>query len=352
MRVRVFASTERNYSIDRYTRELVTHFPPDIDAQAVFYGRSQGFGGRTWERYVSYPRLAAQRGGDINIIATETYSHLLFALPRDRTIVVCHDVHPLRDDVPGGLNVALYRARFRLSLHFLRAAWRVVTVSENTRRELLAHCSFLRPERVVAIPSGINEDWKRVEDRGAIQAFRAQHGLGNRRIVLNVGNDVWYKNVARAVNGFGGLTDRDLVFVHVGSLTAPTKAQMEEYGADRFVHLQNLSDDTLRLLYSTAELLVFPSLSEGFGWPPLEAMACGCPVIASDRGSLPEVCGDAALTVNPDADSIAAAMRQLLDSPQLRADLVRRGAPQVARFSWNNTASAILGLFADSVASR
>jgi glycosyltransferase involved in cell wall biosynthesis len=96
-------------------------------------------------------------------------------------------------------------------------------------------------------------------------------------------------------------------------------------------------------LYSIAEMLVFPSLHEGFGWPPLEAMACGCPVITTRKASLPEVCGEACLYVDPrSVDDIAAAIRTLLKKSGMRTDLISAGLLQVRKFNWEKTAQAIL----------
>ncbi|MFH0905538.1 MAG: glycosyltransferase family 1 protein, partial [bacterium] len=94
-------------------------------------------------------------------------------------------------------------------------------------------------------------------------------------------------------------------------------------------------------LYNLAEMFVFPSLSEGFGLPPLEAMACGTPVIVSDRGALPEVVADAAITVAAeDARALAEAIVQVATSPEIRADLGRRGIRRAQQFSWRRTALA------------
>ncbi|GAI86912.1 unnamed protein product, partial [marine sediment metagenome] len=100
-----------------------------------------------------------------------------------------------------------------------------------------------------------------------------------------------------------------------------------------------LSDEEVALYYSNARCLLFPSLYEGFGFPALEAMACGCPVITSDNSSLPEVVGDAGVMVNPyDTDSLAQAMREVLTNSKLRDDMVRKGLEQSKKFSWERAA--------------
>jgi len=109
--------------------------------------------------------------------------------------------------------------------------------------------------------------------------------------------------------------------------------------------VQSASDEELLLFYNLSDMLVFPSSHEGFGWPPLEAMACGCPVITTRKASLPEVCGEACLYVEPfDIHGIASAIRELLENCSLRAQLIARGKCQAHRFSWRHTDSRMLEL--------
>jgi glycosyltransferase involved in cell wall biosynthesis len=109
--------------------------------------------------------------------------------------------------------------------------------------------------------------------------------------------------------------------------------------------------ETLRCFYESAAAFVFPSRYEGFGLPPLEAMACGTPVVTSNVSSLPEVVGDAALLVNPEnVFDIARGIREVLLDEALRADLIAKGRAQASRFSWERTARAVLEIYRDSAA--
>jgi glycosyltransferase involved in cell wall biosynthesis len=109
-----------------------------------------------------------------------------------------------------------------------------------------------------------------------------------------------------------------------------------------------LAREDLVLAYNLADLFVYPSLYEGFGLPSLEAMACGCPVVTSDRSSLPEVVGDAALLVDPeDVPALARAMAALLHRPDKRAELAARGFRQAGRFSWDRAARQTLEIYAE-----
>ena len=122
---------------------------------------------------------------------------------------------------------------------------------------------------------------------------------------------------------------------------------------DRVRLVENLPNEEFVALYNAAALLVLPSFYEGFGLPVLEAMACGTPVVCSERGSLPEIAGDAALLINPDdLDGLAAAMERALDDEPLRAQLRSRGFANVARFSWEKTARETLDIYRRMTASR
>jgi glycosyltransferase involved in cell wall biosynthesis len=109
------------------------------------------------------------------------------------------------------------------------------------------------------------------------------------------------------------------------------------------VFLDHVSDATIKALYRSALCLVFPSRYEGFGLPPLEAMACGCPVIVSRAASMPEICGDAALYCDPDRpDTVAASIRLIMTDPVLRAKLIASGRERAQLFSWERSASTLL----------
>jgi glycosyltransferase involved in cell wall biosynthesis len=140
------------------------------------------------------------------------------------------------------------------------------------------------------------------------------------------------------------------------SLVIAGKAQWREsevYGAVQQAGLEGrvvfpgyVDDADLPALYSAATVFVYPSLYEGFGLPPLEAMACGTPVISSDAASLPEVVGDAALLVDPtDSTALAQALRAVLTQPSLQADLRGRGLDQAALFSWERCAAQTLAVY-------
>lgn len=132
-----------------------------------------------------------------------------------------------------------------------------------------------------------------------------------------------------------------------GWMAEPIYEAVERLGLRQRVRfLDFVADDDLPLLYNLAHGLVYPALYEGFGFPPLEALACGTPVLASNTSSLPEVVGEAGVLVDPtDIESIAAGIQRLLDDEELVGELRRRGPQQAARFSWDQAAQRTLDIY-------
>lgn len=346
MNINIFRNTERNHSIDRYARELSGGFPSAYPVEVVSYSPSPRGLARQWDRYFGYRRHARRHQAAGNILVSEGLGYLLQALPPERTLCVCHDVHPLLLPGKKTFRERFFIQRYRWSLHFLPRARYVVTVSENTRAELLQALPSLQASKVVAVPNGLNPGWTAGVSGRQLDDCRARYGLGGRRVLLHVGNDVWYKNFPMAVRAFAQFSEPDLVLVHVGSVAPGTQALIERLQVGpRCVLLNNLGDEELRVLYSLASVFIFPSVHEGFGWPPLEAMACGCPVVTARRASLPEVCGDAVLYCDPeDPAQLAAAIRSVFSDADLRARLSQAGRVRAQQFSWTKTAQRLLEL--------
>jgi glycosyltransferase involved in cell wall biosynthesis len=200
------------------------------------------------------------------------------------------------------------------------------------------------------IPSGVAEDFAPAvrEDELLLRI-----GLpAGRRFVLVVGQDSPYKNHEGALRGFaaglGARGDIDLVMVRRrGSSGARLERLARELGVGGRIHiLSAVARADLVRLYAAAEVLLHPSLCEGFGNPVAEAMACGCPVITSDCSAMPEVAGEAAVLVDPhDVGDIAAALMRVVGDPSLRLALRLRGLARAKAFDWRACAEAYLALY-------
>jgi glycosyltransferase involved in cell wall biosynthesis len=205
---------------------------------------------------------------------------------------------------------------------------------------------------VTAIHLAANPLYERVYEETAVQATLRQHNLP-RGFILFVGTLEPRKNIPMLLQAYHLLrqeTAVDVPLLLIGSkgwLYNEIFTTIEELGLRQQVrHLSGIFDEQLAHLYTAAGLLATPSHYEGFGLPALEAMHCGCPVIVSNRGSLPEVAGQAGLLLDPD-DKVAwaEAMAQVLSSPDLRARMVAAGQIQAQKFNWHKTAAATLKLY-------
>jgi glycosyltransferase involved in cell wall biosynthesis len=240
-----------------------------------------------------------------------------------------------------------YRLAYPLAF---AGAVKIVAVSEATRRDVMKRYG-VPGEKIAAVHEGVDERFRRASEE-AVGRIRRKYDLPE-RFILNVGNTRPHKNVKGLLRGYlsylvraenpatlvlAGVQDRFFGEVReaVGTL---------EIG-DFVRFLGYIPEEDLVSVYSAAEAFVIVSMNEGFGLPPLEAMACGTPVAAARAGSLPEVLGDAALFVDPqDPRSIGAGILRILEDRETREGCVRKGMAQAGRYTWEKTAQAVLALY-------
>jgi glycosyltransferase involved in cell wall biosynthesis len=220
-----------------------------------------------------------------------------------------------------------------------RRSDRILTVSEASKRDIL-HFFNVEPEKIVVVYNAIDEHFSAAPSEEQVARIRERYQLDH-KFVLYVGNIKPHKNLVRLIEAFSRLrrTHDDLKLLIIGdeiSRLPALRRAVHRNKLHKFVRfLGYLKDDTLTVLYRLASVFVFPSLYEGFGLPPLEAMASGTPVVTSNVSSLPEVTGDAAVLVDPyDPDSIGEGMRRILDDPRLAEELRIKGLQRAREFSW------------------
>ncbi len=264
---------------------------------------------------------------------------------RARRVVTVHDVSYLVSD-------AFHTPRATALLH--RLTGRLIRRADLILTESQASAADIRrfygvpDERLRFIPLGVDVAAFAGPPRAAVEAYRVQRGLPA-EFFLSVGTLEPRKNLPRTIRALKRLHERGIDWPLVvagkrGWMCEPIDAAIRETGLEDQVHFVGyVSDAELALLYRAASALLYPSLYEGFGLPPLEAMAAGCPVVGSTRASLPEVIGDAGLLVEPeDGDALASAMTRLATDPELRRDLERRGRARAERFPWSQCAAETL----------
>jgi glycosyltransferase involved in cell wall biosynthesis len=231
-------------------------------------------------------------------------------------------------------------------------AERIIAISAYTGQMLVEKLGC-PPDRIRVVPLGIDPELFHPVEVSA--EFRRRYGLEpGRRYLLYVGSENPRKNLPRLVQALA-IVRRKMPRVSLIKVGTPEhlthyellKNQIHAAGLDdAFLFIGHVTQEDLASLYSAADAFVFPSLYEGFGLPPLEAMACGAPVICSNTASLPEVVGDAAIMLDPyDIDAWANAILQVLEDDALRQELCSRSLARAAQFTWERTVQQTIRVY-------
>jgi glycosyltransferase involved in cell wall biosynthesis len=267
------------------------------------------------------------------------------------TVVTLHDV--LHHDLPGFVSRAETLYRRRAYDGSVRSADVVVASSEFSRGRI-ADLVGVPPERIEVVPLGIDTDRFAPEADGDAAALEP---LGLPESFLIYPANLWpHKNHERLLEALARANAGGAELVLTGQgygRLDDLLARASSLGvAERVHHLGHVPSDMLPRLYRRARGMVFPSLYEGFGTPPLEAMACGLPVAASNRASLPEITGDAALLFDPESpEEIASAMEKLTSDGELRARLRAKGRERAAGYTWSAAARRHLEIYENAATS-
>jgi glycosyltransferase involved in cell wall biosynthesis len=263
-----------------------------------------------------------------------------------RTLVTVHDLSFLH--LPDCFQPSLVEyLRANVPLAAQRADC-VIADSESTRRDLIAAFD-VPPERTTVIYPAVEPRFRPIADARALTQVRLRYHLPE-RFILSLGTIQPRKNYIGLIEAFAQLDDADLHLVIVGGkgwLYEDVFAAVRERGLENRVLLPGYVDDVeLPALYNLATVFALPSLYEGFGIPPLEAMACGTPVVVSDNSSLPEVVGDAGLLVDArDSSALAGALDRLLSDDALRQALSEAGRTRAATHTWRRSAAQLLATY-------
>jgi glycosyltransferase involved in cell wall biosynthesis len=362
MKIAIDARKWRDYGIGTYVRNLVRHlaridhettyflFCDDADESTLrdlaenFVPVVERAGGYSVREHFSIPQQLERLGADL----LHSPHYVLPLLCRKRAVVTIHDcIHLLFPQyLPNRMALSYAKYMMRHAVHRGAA---ILTVSDASRRDILRFYPEADPERIQVVPNAIDdailddpgeEEMERVKERYQIRG----------RYILYAGNIKPHKNLDRLIAAFGLLKQRpgheDVKLLIIGDEVnkyGSLRRSMETSGVRQDVRFFGfVPDHTLSALYRMASVFAFPSLYEGFGLPPLEAMACGTPVVTSNISSLPEVVGDAALLVDPyNVEEIADGLARVLDDKALCSDLVARGRERVLHFSWERSVKAI-----------
>jgi glycosyltransferase involved in cell wall biosynthesis len=360
VRIGFDARAIRYRGIGTYSRNLLSHFPVS-DIQFVVFCQdeekdtiplSDSFTlvsanmnplaphGRT-----PFRNLVEKSGVDL-LHVPSSWAPTPLSVPLVSTV---HDVTPLL--YPRSLPQIL-RLRYKRQLgRTLQEARRVITVSQISFSALSAYAG-VDAAKVRVIHNGVSERFRPQTAPEALLAVRRRYGLPE-RFVFWVGDFRPEKNLTFLIQAWARLQKKlpePLPLVLAGAQTGDfpkLKKEVDRHGIEGAVLFPGfIRDDDLPALYSAATVFVFPSLYEGFGLPPLEAMACGTPCVVSNSSSLPEVTGSAALLFNPTSlDDFESCMLRVLTEPELYERLRQDGLRQSALFPWSKAASETLEVY-------
>jgi glycosyltransferase involved in cell wall biosynthesis len=278
-------------------------------------------------------------------------SGLLLPTAGHANVLTIHDLIPFHTPKYSEAATTMFGAGFANALNMDM----ILTYSDYTRRDVVTSLG-VREEKIRMIPLAANGQYRSITDPKILQPVLEKYGLAGRPYIIHLGTMEERKNLFRLVDAFQVLKQEEpspphcLIFAGEGPLLMMIRAKIHRMGLTPYARcLDFVPFEDLPALLNGADLCVFPSLYEGFGLPPLEAMSCGTPVIASNTTSLPEVVGDCGLLIDPlNVRDISAAMLRLATDRTLRAELQARSLARAKDFSWEKTARRTLEAYQDA----
>lgn len=323
-----------NSGMGKYGAYLQKHLRDDFDIEIVYFDfHKPWLWGRTINRISDY---------DLTHIISQNLS---FLAPRNRKwLVTCHDVAPLF--MPSSPTERWWR---RILYSGLKRAGTILTDSEYTRGDLI-YTYRIHRDRIKVIPLGVDHSIYKPLIRSEC---RTEMGIPlGARVVLSVAIDKWRKNSAGLIMATSMLIRDipDILIVFCGTPSATTLELIRNLNlVGRFLVKSKLSEEKLAMLYNCADVFALPSFYEGFGLPALEAMACGIPVVASNRTAVPEVVGNAGVLVDPDdVAGLARGIRHVLTDHHSYSEYLSRACiKQSSKFTWEATANSTAEVYRD-----
>jgi glycosyltransferase involved in cell wall biosynthesis len=339
--------------LDRQTEFVVLCRPDDREALSSlgtnFRAVPETAGNYSISEQIRIP-LALRREG---VTLFHAPHYVLPPLVRCRSVVTIHDcIHLMFPQyLPNRMALTYARASIALAA---RQSTRVMTVSESSKRDILRFVD-VKPEKIDVIYNAFDERFGIEPLEEDVVRVRERYQLHD-EFVLYAGNVKPHKNLERLIDAFDLVRKRGLdrlKLVMIGdeiSKYAALRRAVHQHQLHKYVRfLGYLPEETLAVMYRLAGVFVFPSLYEGFGLPPLEAMASGTPVVTSNVSSLPEVAGDAAVLVDPySPQAIADGIYRVLTDESLRRSLRQKGLARAAQFSWEQSVRRVRQIYAEA----
>jgi len=307
--------------------------------------------GLRFARYILYPLLAPHPEGMIIHLLDHGYTHFLYTYKPAKTIVTVTDLIPLlwwKGQFPWEPKRRL-PVTILYTLYALKRAKHIIAISSNTKNDLVNYLGC-NPAKISVIYPGVDPIFRQYDPLEKQAARIRLFGPACRKIVLITGSQ-FYKNHETALETISFLYRsgvENICLVKTGSPNRGWNDLVRKYGLeDNVLNIGFIPREEMPDLYNAVDVLLFPSIYEGFGWPPLEAMACGTPVLTSNSASLPEVMGPASESMCSPFDYIGFAQKiqALLTDENYRQESIDRGLVQAAKFNWKDTANQVNNVY-------
>jgi len=305
----------------------------------------------TIQEYALYPiKIRKERRKDsISCFVSQDMGYLLNLLNFNRSAVICYDlIHYLRPEYS-----FILKSKIKFSVVGMKRAGRIITISNHSKNQI-HKCLDYPEERIDVAYPGV--DLEKFKPFTPSSSFHKKYGFENfgTNIILYVGSEHPRMNLDTLIKALYLVKKElpDIKFLKVGRPQFPNareklQAMIKSLDLEKdVIFIDYVEDEHLPAIYNTASLLVYPITETGFGLPPLEAMACGTPVITSNTASLPEVVGDAGIMVNPsDTEKLSEMILKVITDHSLQEKLSEKGLNRARKFTWENTAEKILETF-------
>ncbi|ABY95274.1 MULTISPECIES: glycosyltransferase family 4 protein [Thermoanaerobacter] len=291
-------------------------------------------------KWINTSLLKNLKGEKVDLLYSTTHHGPLFY---KNQIITIHDLLPIHFNYKDSLQRILQTNYFKFILpRIIERAKKIITISDCTKSNIVKYFN-VQEEKIVRIYNGYDRNLFFPRDDAKSYIY-GKYGIED--YILAVGASYPHKNYDNLIKAITLTLDKNIKLIIAGGKDEYRnylkKLTKELNLVDRVLFINYVPQEDLPYLYSAARCLVYPSLYEGFGLPPLEAMACGCPVITSNTSSLPEVVGDAGVMINPHSiEEIAKAIDMVLSNENLRKEMIEKGLKQAQKFSWRKTAEEI-----------
>ncbi len=317
--------------VENYTKNILEKLSQKLQLNIVKPKNDNKYLAHLWSHFI----LPFKSG---NILFCPANIAPLYVPKSKKLIITIHDVAFLT--YPDSFS-AIFRFYYRWLMPIVvKRADTIITVSQSSKKEILKYYPYAK-DKIEVIYLGLDEKYKIIDS------------IVKEKIILYVGSLNERKNFTSVIEAFELLNLDDYTLLIIGNFSSnfliddkTNKILKRAKEKDNIEFKSNILDEELVKIYNKATLLIFPSFYEGFGLPPLEAMACGTPVITSNLTSMPEVCGDAAVYINPyKVKDIKEKIEMLIENEELQQQIIQKGLERVKQFDWEKASVKHIDIF-------